>query len=102
MFRVTALYPNGPGSRFDADYYVDRHRPLAERLLKPHGLTDIRITIGTAGLYGADPAFWSVSEMVFTDRVAFDAAMAAAGGELFADAANYTDVIPVLQISDLR
>lgn len=102
MIRITALYANTPGSRFDAAYYLERHTPFALRLLGPHGLTNIRTTIGTAALDGSPPPFWTISEMLFVDRAAFDAAMAACGPELFADIANYTDTAPVLQVSDLQ
>jgi hypothetical protein len=33
MIKVTFLYPSKPGSRFNADYYIDVHMPLAIRLL---------------------------------------------------------------------
>lgn len=101
MLRVSALYPNHDGSRFDGDYYVRLHRPFAQRLLGPHGLIDIRVTLGTAALDGGPPPFWSISEMLFESRAAFDAALDAGGAALFADAVNYTDVTPLLQISDL-
>jgi uncharacterized protein (TIGR02118 family) len=97
--RVTAVYPNGEGSRFDADYYVRRHRPLAERLLTPHGLTGIRIALGVSAMDGAPPPYWAISEMIFASPEAFAAAMELCGDALFADAENYTDVTPVLQIS---
>ena len=33
MIKVTFLYPNQPGSRFNADYYIDVHMPLALSLI---------------------------------------------------------------------
>ena len=35
MITVTFLYPYTPGNRFDADYYIDVHMPLAIRVLGP-------------------------------------------------------------------
>lgn len=102
MILVTALYPNAPGSRFDAAYYVGPHTDFARGLLEPEGLVSIRTTIGIAALDGAPPPFWSISEMVFTSRDAFDAAIAAKGDALFADVPNYTDVTPILQVSVLH
>lgn len=99
MICISAIYANAPDSRFDARDYVERHRPLAEALLAPYGLHTIRASLGIAGLDGAPPPFWAISEMIFTDRAAFDAAMAACGAALFADASNYTDVTPTLQLS---
>jgi uncharacterized protein (TIGR02118 family) len=102
VIRISALYPNAPGSRFDADYYVTKHTPFAHDLLGPHGLDSIRTTLGIAGLDGAAPPFWVIAEMVFGSRQAFDDAMAACGATLFADIVNYTDVSPVLQVSALQ
>jgi uncharacterized protein (TIGR02118 family) len=102
VFRITAVYPHTHGSRFDADYYCGRHAAFAREMLTPAGLRDLRITIGTAALDGGPPPFWSVSELVFEDRAAFDAAMAQHGAALFADLPNYTDVAPLMQVSDLR
>lgn len=99
MICVLAVYPNRANSRFDGAYYATRHAALARDLLEPHGLSGLRVLIGTAALDGGAPPFWAVSEMYFPDRAAFDAAMAACGAALFADAANYTDVEPVLQVS---
>jgi uncharacterized protein (TIGR02118 family) len=101
MLYVTAVYPNDPGSRFDVDYYLTSHSARADALLAPHGLRAIRTTIGIAALDGAPPPYWAVSEMHFTSRAEFDAAIAASGDALFADIPNYTDVTPILQISEL-
>ena len=99
MVTISAVYPNRPGSRFDVGYYRGSHAALARRLLAPLGLVGLRTIPGDAALDGAAPPFWMIAEMRFASRDAFDRAMAAAGAELFADAANYTDVEPVLQVS---
>jgi uncharacterized protein (TIGR02118 family) len=101
VVRVSAIYPNSAGSHFDGGYYIGTHTRFATLLLSKHGLTDIRSTLGIAALDGAAPPYWAISEMLFESRAAFDAAMAACGAALFADAANYTDVVPILQISGL-
>lgn len=97
MFLVSALYPNASGSRFDGRHYTGPHASLARQLLAPE-LTGLRVTLGEATLDGAPPPFHAISEMRFTDEAGFRTAMARAGEALFADAANYTDVEPVLQV----
>jgi len=101
MLCITAVYPNDPGSRFDAGYYRASHAPLATALLTPHGLIAIRTTIGIAGLDGSPSPYWAVSELHFPSRGDFDAAIAANGDALFADIPNYTNVTPILQVSEL-
>lgn len=96
---ISAIYPNEPGSHFDAAYYCDRHTPFAISLLEPHGLVDIGAALGVENLDGGAPTFWAISEMIFETRERFDEAMAACGERLFADIANYTSVTPILQVS---
>ena len=36
MFKISILYPNNKGARFDLAYYVDTHIPMAIRLLGAH------------------------------------------------------------------
>jgi uncharacterized protein (TIGR02118 family) len=101
MIRISALYPNEAGSRFDAADYVTRHEALALEMLAPHGLLEIRSTTGIANLDGTPPAYWAISELIFASRAAFDAAMAACGEAVFADIPNYTSVTPILQVSTM-
>jgi uncharacterized protein (TIGR02118 family) len=101
MLRVSAVYPNNDGSHFDGEYYVRRHAPFARSLLDPLGLAGLRVTLGQAALDGAHPSYWAISELIFDDRAAFDAAMARCSEALFADAPNFTNVAPVLQVSTL-
>ena len=101
MIRVTAIYPNTAGSHFDAVYYNTTHAALAQSMLRPHGLAGLRVVLGISDLGGAPPPYWAVSEMLFESRAAFDAAMIACGAQLNADTKNYTDTIPVLQLSAL-
>jgi uncharacterized protein (TIGR02118 family) len=51
MIKLSILYPNKPGSRFDMGYYVGTHMPLAMRLLKKN----LRKTEVDAGLQGTAP-----------------------------------------------
>ena len=36
MTKISILYPNNKGSRFDFRYYVDKHMPMAIELLGAH------------------------------------------------------------------
>ena len=33
MIKVSVMYPNNPGARFDHDYYRDKHMPLVKARL---------------------------------------------------------------------
>ena len=93
MIRVSVLYPSGDDTTFNHDYYRDSHVPLA---LSAWGLEAAEIDKGVSGPYVAAVHF------LFADMDAFQGAMAAEGtGAVMADVANYTNITPVMQISEI-
>ena len=48
MVKVSVLYPNKPGSRFDVEYYLNIHMPMAAQLLGP-AIKAITVEIGRPG-----------------------------------------------------
>ena len=101
MICVSAIYSNATGTRFDGEYYIKKHAPMAKAMMSPLGLREIRTMLGIEALDGSEAPYWAVSEMSFDTREEFDAAMEACGEALFADLPNYTNATPVLQISQL-
>jgi uncharacterized protein (TIGR02118 family) len=102
MIRVTFLYPNRPGSRFNADYYIDVHMPLAIRLLGP-ALKDVSAEIGISAAMPDQPApYAAIAAFDFESVLAFTAAVMPHFAELQGDIPNYTDIEPVVQISEIR
>ncbi|HSB95285.1 MAG TPA: EthD family reductase [Spongiibacteraceae bacterium] len=97
MIRVAILYPNTPGSTFDAAYYREKHLVLARELLTPE-LTAIEFDVGIAGAKGAAP-FHGVGYLSFQTMEAFQQAFARASAQLGEDVPKYTNVEPTLQIS---
>ncbi len=95
MIRFSVLYPSGEGSTFDKDYYVSKHVPLA---VKTWGLdpSAAQIDLGLNGPYVAAVHF------LFADNDAMGTALAAPGtGDVMADMANYTNITPVTQTSEI-
>ena len=100
MVRVLALYPNSPGSRFDMDYYLTKHIPLAEETLRSFGVGRITVDQGLNGPAGTAP-YAAIAHMTFPSAEAFQNALAQAGPALLADIPNYTDVTLQLQVSEV-
>ena len=93
MIRLSVLYPTTEGATFDHDYYRDKHVPL---VAKSWGLDSYEIDKGVDGPYVAAVHF------MFPSTEAVSAAMASEGtGAVMADVANYTDIQPVLQTSEV-
>src|SRR5438874_13133464 len=61
VVKVSVLYPNKPGSRFDADYYLNVHMPMAAELLGSR-MEAVTAEIGVAGDEpGKPPAFAAIA-----------------------------------------
>ena len=101
MIKVSVMYPNTPGARFDHAYYRDRHMPLVQRLMGEK----CRYYTVDKGLSGGSPdapATYVAMCHIFSDSVeAFQAGFGPHAKEILADIPNYTDLAPVLQISEV-
>lgn len=93
MIRLSVYYPASEGAKFDHDYYRNKHVPLCTQAWKLDGA---EIDRGIDGPYVASVHFR------FPSQDALQAAMASEGtGAVLADVANYTDITPILQTSEI-
>jgi uncharacterized protein (TIGR02118 family) len=100
MITLTALYPKTADSRFDLDYYLNTHTPLVRERLTPMGLTGIDLEEGLAGgAPDSSPAYALIGHLRFGTIEELQAALITHGPELMGDIPNFTDVQPVMQIS---
>jgi uncharacterized protein (TIGR02118 family) len=101
MIKVSVMYPNKPGARFDHDYYRDKHMPLVKAKLG-EACKSYTVDKGLAGGAPGAPATYVGMCHIFSDSVeAFQGGMAKHGKEILGDIANYTDIAPVIQISEV-
>ena len=101
MIKVSVMYPNTPGARFDHAYYRDRHMPFVSRLL---GVACLFYTVdrGLAGGAAGELApFVGMCHIHFESVESFQAAFGPHANDIMADIPNYTDVPPVIQISEV-
>ncbi|MGA2535344.1 MAG: EthD family reductase [Terracidiphilus sp.] len=102
MIRVSFLYPNRPGSRFDGEYYISSHMPLVVARLGS-ALKGVSAEIGISSAMPDQPApNAAIATFDFESVQAFTEAVMPHYAELQADIPNYTDIEPVVQISELR
>ncbi|MCZ6535863.1 MAG: EthD family reductase [Chloroflexi bacterium] len=101
MIRLTVLYPNLKGSRFDWDYYVNVHTPLAKKRFGDHVLK-WEIDRGIEGEGSGEPAPYQVAAYItLTSLEDFRKVMEEHGKELKGDFPNYTNVYPQFLISEI-
>lgn len=101
MINVSVMYPNKPGARFDHDYYRDTHMPLVKARL---GDACIRYSVEKGlggGAPGAPAPYVGICHIYSPSIEAFQAAMARHAKEIMGDIPNYTDLQPVMQVSEV-
>jgi uncharacterized protein (TIGR02118 family) len=102
MIRVSVLYPNHSGSRFDIEYYLNTHIPLISQLLGAV-IKNLTVDIGAHGaLPGSPPPFAAIFAITCDSAEAFAEAFRTHAAQLQSDIPNYTDIEPILQISEIR
>ncbi len=102
MIRVSVLYNNQPGSRFDHEYYAQRHMPMVREKLRRFGLLRAEIDKGLAGEEPDSPApFVCIGHLYFQSLTDFQNGMLAHGEDILADVPNYTDLTPQIQVSEM-
>jgi uncharacterized protein (TIGR02118 family) len=95
------MYPYRANAKFDMDYYCDSHMPLVQRKLRP-GLKGMAVDKGLAGgAPGSPPAYVAVGHLLFDSVADFDAAFGPNADAIMSDIPKYTDIEPVLQISEV-
>lgn len=101
MIKVSVMYPYKAGARFDHDYYRDRHMPLVKSRM---GAKCLYYTVdkGVAGGSPDAPPTYVGMCHIFCDSVAaFQEGFGPHAEEILGDIPKYTDLAPVLQISEV-
>jgi uncharacterized protein (TIGR02118 family) len=101
MIKVTIFYPSGENKKFDMDYYFNKHIPMIKGLFAG----DLKLTAIDKGIAGGAPGapapFVLICYLYFDTVSAFQNAMKANGSKIQADIPNYTNIQPVIQISEV-
>jgi uncharacterized protein (TIGR02118 family) len=101
MNKVSILYPNSEGSTFDMDYYCNTHIPMTAERLGP-ALKGVTIEKGlSGGAPGSQPTYLAAGHLLCDSVEAFQEAFAPHAQELTSDIPNYTNVRPIVQISEV-
>lgn len=102
MIKVSVMYPNSASAKFDIDYYCNTHIPMVVKLLGD-ALKVGAVDSGLAGgAPGDTPAFIAMGHMTFNSVEDFQAAFGPNAEVIMADLANFTNVEPTIQISEIR
>lgn len=102
MIKVSVLYPNEEGKKFDLDYYLNKHLPMVQGLLGSMGLQKGEVEKGISSADPNQPApFVVVGHLFFETTDQVHAAFSAHGREIMGDIKNFTEIQPTFQIGEV-
>lgn len=102
LFKVAILYPNGEGKTFDMDYYKNKHMPMVAGFLGKN-LKFYEIDKGIAGRTPNDKVpYLAVGYFYIKDVAEYNKAIAQNRDAVISDFKNYTNIQPVIQISEVK
>ena len=101
-FKVTILYPSGDDKTFDMDYHEKKHMPMVAGFLGKN----LRFYEIDKGLAGRTPnekvPFVAVGYFYVNDIAEYNKAIAQNRDAVINDIKNYTNIQPVVQISEIK
>lgn len=101
MIKVNVMYPYAEGARFDHTYYRDVHMPMVKAWL---GSACAYYTVErgvSSRAAGSPPPFVAMCAFICPSFEAYEAAIGPHRPEVAADIANYTDIAPIVQVSEI-
>jgi len=102
LFKVAILYPNGEGKTFDMDYYERKHMPMVAGYLGKN-LKFYEIDKGIAGRTPTDKVpYLAVGYFYVKDVADYNKAIGQNREAIISDFKNYTNIQPIIQISEVR
>ena len=102
MIKVSVLYPAGEGTTFDIDYYCTKHMPMVREKLGAACL-NAAVEQGLGGATpGSPPTYVVMGHLFFDSAAALQDAFAPHAQSIMADIPNYTNIQPVIQISEVK
>ena len=101
MFKISIMYPNQEGVKFDFDYYRTTHMELVQKLLKPFGLLKTGVDKGISGGNNQPAPYICIGNLYFDSSRGYENGIAEVGSTLRGDIRNFTNITPIRQISEI-
>lgn len=101
LIKVSVMYPYAEGKNFDMAYYETKHMPLVAGYL---GSNLVKYTIEkglSSGMPNQPLPYMAIGTFYVKSLSEYQAALAPNRDAIRADFKNYTDVIPVILVSEV-
>lgn len=101
LIKVSVMYPYSEGKTFDMAYYESKHMPMVAGYLGSN-LVKYTIEKGVSnGIPNQPLPFMAIGTFYIKDLAAYQAAITPNRDAIRADFANYTNVAPVILVSEV-
>jgi uncharacterized protein (TIGR02118 family) len=101
MIKVSVFYENSEGKKFDMVYYCNKHIPMIKEKLGT-ACKRVEVDEGLGGAQpGTKPAFIAMAHLLFDSVETFQKAFGVHAATIKRDIPNYTDIQPIIQISNV-
>jgi uncharacterized protein (TIGR02118 family) len=102
MVKVSVMYPNREGATFNMAYYINRHIPMARKLLGA-ALKGVSVEQGISGEEPGSPApYIAMGHLSFDSVEAFHTSFGPHAQAITDDIPNYTNSEPIVQIGEMK
>jgi len=102
MVKVSVMYPNHEGTKFDMTYYINRHIPMVRQLLGS-ALRGVSVEQGISGEEPGSPApYVAMGHLLFDSVEAFQTSFGPHAQAIMEDIPNYTNSVPIVEISEVK
>jgi uncharacterized protein (TIGR02118 family) len=101
LIKISIMYPYAEGKTFNMEYYETKHMPMVAGLL---GSNLVKYTIEkglSSGIPNQPLPFMAIGTFYVKSLSEYQAAIAPNRDALRADFANYTNVLPVILVSEV-
>ena len=101
LFKVAILYPNGEGKTFDMEYYKTKHMPMVAAIIGKN-LQFYEIDKGLSGRGPNDTMpYLAIGYFYIKDIATYNKAIGQNRDAIISDFKNYTNIQPIVQISEV-
>ena len=102
MIKVSVFYSNEEGKKFDMEYYCNTHIPMVLEKLGD-ACKGVTVEYGLGGIQPGSPATYiAMGHLLFESIESFQAAFGPHAKEIMGDMPNYTEIQPLIQISEVK
>ncbi|MBC8756855.1 EthD family reductase [Kordia sp. YSTF-M3] len=99
--KVSVVYPNSAGKKFDMDYYCNTHLPMVGALLGD-ALKGATVEKGIGGgAPGSLAPYAGMGNMYFNSVADFENAFGPNADKIMGDLPNFTNIEPIIQVSEV-